>query len=208
MIPKCGKRGQPGFSLWKLTTKKELPRKIDGTRLTVAKILHNLLAADHLERLFNNLCSGVGLDDATTLILPSGSASNETLPNPSSCVEALCSSSCRSSTRQNCLCSVVPFTAPPQGRSPLVMFWRSTGGSHCGPRQPGNQEWSSNIPIKQIGGKAPRLLRKGWRNRPPLPCQRARPDQQRNLQRGKLLSPCSEAGVQRTWVSKRQRLGS
>ncbi|CAK9068697.1 unnamed protein product [Durusdinium trenchii] len=37
------------FSLWKLTTKKELPRKIDGTRLTVAKILHNLLAADHLE---------------------------------------------------------------------------------------------------------------------------------------------------------------
>ena len=106
MIPKCGTRGQPGFSLWKLTTKKELPRKIDGTRLTVAKILHNLLAADHLERLFNNLCSGVGLDDATTLILPSGSASNETLPNPSSCVEALCSSSCRSSTRQNCLCSL------------------------------------------------------------------------------------------------------
>ena len=57
--------------------KKDLSRKIDGTKLTVAKILYNLVAADRLEWLFNNLRFRVGLNDVTKLLLPSGTASNE-----------------------------------------------------------------------------------------------------------------------------------
>ena len=59
--------------------KKDLSRKIDGTKLTVAKILYNLVAADRLEWLFNNLRFRVGLNDVTKLLLPSGTASNEAL---------------------------------------------------------------------------------------------------------------------------------
>ena len=54
-------------------------RKLDGTKLTVAKMLYNLTSGDKTEWLFNNLRYRQFLSPASRLLLPSGTTSNEAL---------------------------------------------------------------------------------------------------------------------------------
>ena len=57
----------------------DLQRKIEGTKMTVAKILHRLADASKCDWLFNNLRYRQFLPLSTRLLLPSGTTSNEAL---------------------------------------------------------------------------------------------------------------------------------
>lgn len=57
----------------------DLSRKIEGTKLTVAKLLHSITAADKVEYLFNNLRYRQFLPAAVRILMPSGTTSNEAL---------------------------------------------------------------------------------------------------------------------------------
>ena len=57
----------------------DLSRKVEGTKLTVAKLLHSITAADKLEYQFNNLRYRQFLPAAVRTLMPSGTTSNEAL---------------------------------------------------------------------------------------------------------------------------------
>ncbi|CAJ1456297.1 unnamed protein product, partial [Effrenium voratum] len=58
---------------------KDLPRKLEGTKLTIGKLLFNLTAADRAEWLFNNLRFRHFLPRNVQMLMPSGTTSNEAL---------------------------------------------------------------------------------------------------------------------------------
>ena len=57
----------------------DMGRKIEGTKTTLAKLLHNVTSAEQLEWLFNNLRYRQFLPHRVRLLLPSGTTANEAL---------------------------------------------------------------------------------------------------------------------------------
>lgn len=57
----------------------DMGRKIEGTKTTLAKLLHNVTSAEKLEWLFNNLRYRQFLPHRVRLLLPSGTTANEAL---------------------------------------------------------------------------------------------------------------------------------
>lgn len=57
----------------------DMQRKLDGTRLTVAKVLHSVTSEDKIEWLFNNLRYRQFLPPNVRMLMPSGTTSNEAL---------------------------------------------------------------------------------------------------------------------------------